>query len=249
MANASEKQAYISSVAATLKGKSTKGLFPSVIIAQAALESAWGKSLLASQYNNHFGMKKGTLGTDYGGWSSGQSVTLKTGEVVNGQSVTVNGVFRAYPSLADSVADHNGLFYKLSRYSDVCKAASPQAQIQAIKDGGYATATNYVSSVMSVINSNNLTKYDTPEYGYGTQPASASDDTNMAGVPVSEPQTENPVMSVIESLIDGDIATADEESDRAASQKKTIIIASVAAAVLIALIVAIVVLRKRKVKK
>ena len=237
MATASERQAYIASVAATLRGKSTKGLFPSVIIAQAALESAWGKSLLAAQYNNHFGMKKGTLGTDYGGWKGGKTVTLKTGEVINGQNSTVNGVFRVYGSLADSVADHNGLFYKLSRYSAVCKATSPQAQIQAIKDGGYATATSYVSSVMSVISSNNLTQYDTPEYGYGA--ADTDSDTD------EEPPSVNPVVSVIESVVDGDIATADEEAASTA-KKKLIIVASVVAAALTALIVAIALLLKRK---
>lgn len=245
MANTSEKQAYIARVAATLKGKSARGLFPSVIIAQAALESAWGKSLLSAQYNNHFGMKKGTLGTDYGGWSGGQTVTLKTGEVINGQSCTVNGEFRVYPSLAASVADHNGLFYKLSRYSAVCKATSPKAQIQAIKDGGYATSINYVEKVMSVINSNNLTRFDTPEFGYGSKTASAQGEANGADSD-DEPPSANPVMAVVESVIDGDIATADEESDRAARLKKTIVVASVVVAVLIAAIVAIVVLRRRK---
>ena len=74
------KQAYINRVATALQGMDLKGLFPSVIIAQAILESSWGESLLAKQYNNHFGMKKGS-GTNYGGWG-GQTVTMKTGEVI-----------------------------------------------------------------------------------------------------------------------------------------------------------------------
>ena len=152
------KLAYINRVAAALQGKDLKGLFPSVIIAQAILESAWGESALAKTYNNHFGMKKGS-GTNYGGWN-GQTVTLKTGEVVNGQNITVNGVFRVYPSLEASIEDHNGLFYTLSRYKAVCSAKTPREQITAIKNGGYATATHYVDSVMNVINSNNLTRFD-----------------------------------------------------------------------------------------
>lgn len=168
MANKTE---YINRVAAALQGLDLKGLFPSVIIAQAILESGWGQSALAKQYNNHFGMKKGS-GTNYGGWG-GQTVTLKTGEVINGQSVTVNGVFRVYPSLQASIIDHNGLFFTLSRYKAVLTAKTPREQIQAIKNGGYATATNYVNSVMNVINDNNLTRFDTTTGG-GSGPGSGT---------------------------------------------------------------------------
>lgn len=155
MANKTE---YINRVATALRGMDLKGLFPSVIIAQAILESGWGESGLAKQYNNHFGMKKGS-GTNYGGWG-GQTVTLKTKEVINGQSVTIDGVFRVYPDLRSSIVDHNGLFYTLSRYKDVLKATTPREQITAIKNGGYATAANYVDSVMAVVESNNLTRFD-----------------------------------------------------------------------------------------
>ena len=217
MATAAERQAYITRVAATLRGKSTRGLFPSVIIAQAALESGWGKSLLAAQYNNHFGMKRGTFGTDYGGWSSGKTVTLKTGEVYNGQSCTIDGVFRVYDSLADSVADHNGLFYRLSRYAAVCKATTPEAQIRAIADGGYATATHYVTGVLAVITANNLTRFDTPEYGYDV----ATDTT-----------TGN--------------ATGNDGEQATAGKKKLLIWASVAAAAALALAIALPLIIKRK---
>lgn len=155
MANKTE---YINRVVTALQGLDLKGLFPSVIIAQAILESGWGESGLAKTYNNHFGMKKGG-GTNYGGWT-GQTVTLKTGEFIDGQRVTIDGVFRVYPDLRSSIVDHNGLFYTLSRYKDVCKAATPREQITAIKNGGYATGPNYVNSVMAVIDSNNLTRFD-----------------------------------------------------------------------------------------
>lgn len=153
------KLEYINRVASALQGMELHGLFPSVIIAQAILESSWGESALAKTYNNHFGMKKGS-GTNYGGWN-GKTVTLKTGEVINGQSITIDGVFRVYPDLRSSIVDHNGLFYTLSRYKDVLTATTPREQITAIKNGGYATATNYVDSVMRVIDSNNLTRFDT----------------------------------------------------------------------------------------
>ena len=152
------KLAYINTVATALQGLDLKGLFPSVVIAQAILESSWGESALAKTYNNHFGMKKGS-GTNYGGWG-GQTVTLKTGEVINGQRVTVNGVFRVYPDLKASIVDHNGLFFTLSRYKDVLTAKPPREQITAIKNGGYATAPLYVDAVMNIIDDNNLTRFD-----------------------------------------------------------------------------------------
>lgn len=158
MATKAQKQTYAARVAAALVGMDLKGLFPSVIIAQAGLESGWGLSGLAKNYNNHFGMKKGG-GTNFGGWG-GETVLLPTKEYVGGQYITVNSLFRVYPSLQASIIDHNGLFYKLSRYKDVCKATSPLEQITAIKNGGYATGPKYVSSVMSIIEELNLTQYD-----------------------------------------------------------------------------------------
>lgn len=176
------KLEYINRVATALQGMDLKGLFPSVIIAQAILESRWGESALAKTYNNHFGMKKGS-GTNYGGWG-GQTVTLKTGEVINGQSITIDGVFRVYPDLRSSIVDHNGLFFTLSRYKAVLTAKTPREQIQAIKNGGYATATNYVNSVMAVIDSNNLTRFDTMTGGgsgtsSGTTPSEQSSTTQQ----------------------------------------------------------------------
>lgn len=187
MANKTE---YINRVAASLQGLDLKGLFPSVIIAQAILESGWGESALTKTYNNHFGMKKGS-GTNYGGWG-GQTVTLKTGEVINGQRVTINGVFRVYPSLQASIIDHNGLFYTLSRYKAVLTAKTPQEQIQAIKNGGYATATNYVNSVMKVINDNNLTRFDTMlGGGSGTGSGSGTGTGTMPTTQTTTQQTKN----------------------------------------------------------
>lgn len=153
------KQAYINRVATSLQGMDLKGLFPSVIIAQAALEGGWGESLLAKQYNNHFGMKPGVYRTNYGGWN-GQTVTLPTKEWKNGKYQVVNQEFRVYPSLEYSILDHNGLFYKLSRYKAVLTAKSPYEQLIAIKNGGYATEPEYVSRLMKVINDNNLTRFD-----------------------------------------------------------------------------------------
>ena len=152
-ANASQKLAFIHKVWTNIAGLDLQGLYPSVLIAQAALESGWGQSELATKYNTLFGVKKGSSWT-------GRTVTLPTREVVNGVSQTVRADFRVYPSWMASIADRNKLLLTLKRYANVRSAATPQAQVEALKAAGYATGENYVSSLMNTINANGLTRYD-----------------------------------------------------------------------------------------
>ena len=128
------------------------GFFKSVIIAQAAIESNWGRSVLSSRYNNYFGIKASKS------WR-GKTVNMKTGEVFDGKQVTINSNFRVYDSLAESIRDRNRLL-RMPRYKAVEAAATPREQAEAIKSAGYCTATNYVSSIMAIISANNLTQYD-----------------------------------------------------------------------------------------
>lgn len=147
------KAAFITRMAATLAGMDDiGGFFRSVIIAQAAIESNWGRSSLSAKYNNYFGIKASKS------WK-GKTVNMKTGEVFDGKQVTINSNFRVYDSLADSIRDRNRLL-RMPRYKAVEPAATPQAQAEAIKTAGYCTATNYVSSIMATIKANNLTQYD-----------------------------------------------------------------------------------------
>lgn len=152
MATALEKTAFINRVWDEIKGEDMTGFFPSVIIAQAALESNWGQSSLAAKYNNYFGIKAGSS------WN-GPTVSMKTGEVFDGQNTTITSSFRVYDSLIDSIRDRNKLL-STSRYAAVRQANTPLEQITAIKSAGYATALNYVSSVMNTITANSLTKFD-----------------------------------------------------------------------------------------
>lgn len=130
------------------------GFLKSVIIAQAAIESNWGRSALSAKYNNYFGIKAGKS------WK-GKTVNMKTGEVFDGKNVTINSNFRVYDSLADSIRDRNRLL-RMPRYKAVESADTPQKQAEAIKAAGYCTATNYVESIMATINANGLTLYDNP---------------------------------------------------------------------------------------
>lgn len=146
------KQQYISDMWRAIQETDLKGSFPSVVIAQGAIESNWGRSSLSADYNNYFGIKVGSSWT-------GKTVNMQTGEIFNNQSVVISSNFRVYNSIEDSLKDRIKLLQK--NYPLALSAKTPQEEIQALKNGGYATATNYVSTIMSVINANGLTKYDT----------------------------------------------------------------------------------------
>ena len=123
----------------------------SPIIAQAILESAWGESKLAG-YHNYFGLKAGK------GYK-GKTVDFKTKEEVNGKTVTITDTFRAFDTLEDGVKGYFD-FINTARYKSLKGITDPKKYLEAIKAAGYATASNYVASVYSVIEKNNLAQYD-----------------------------------------------------------------------------------------
>ena len=127
--------------------------YPSAIIAQACLESNYGKSSLASKYFNLFGMKCG------GAWK-GKSVNLKTKEEYTaGTLTTIRDNFRAYDSLEQGIEGYF-IFISTRRYLNLKSATSPRDYLEKIKADGYATSVNYVDNLMKVIESKNLTSFD-----------------------------------------------------------------------------------------
>lgn len=159
-ANTSE-QAFIDSIAASAQSlANANDLYASVMIAQAIVESGWGKSKLSSAPNyNLFGIK---------GNYQGQSVTMPTSEYVNGQWITINAAFRKYPSYKESLQDNvtvlkttsfqSGVYY----YSGAWKSnTNSYKDATAWLTGRYATAPNYGSTLNRVIENYNLTQYDT----------------------------------------------------------------------------------------
>jgi flagellum-specific peptidoglycan hydrolase FlgJ len=78
---------------------------------------------------------------------------MKTGEVIDGKSVTINSNFRVYDSFKESADDYIRFLKTNPRYKDsgVFNAKTYQEQIEAIKKGGYATGTNYVNSVLGIV--------------------------------------------------------------------------------------------------
>lgn len=144
------------------------GVLASVSLAQFILESGYGKSELAQNANNCFGMKKSLSGNTWSGstWDGKSIYTKKTGEQnPDGSYVTITADFRKYPCVEDSIADHsaylNGAMNgsKL-RYEGLKGCTDYKKVAQIIKDGGYATSLTYVDKLCDIISRWNLTQYD-----------------------------------------------------------------------------------------
>lgn len=144
-------RAFLDSIAAgAIAGWKKYGILPSLTAAQAIVESGWGKSSLAANYHNLFGIK---------GSYNGQSVSLPTSEWY-GYWATVYDKFRVYPNNYASVEDHGRFLIQNSRYSNLIGVKDAATATYLIRQDGYATDPNYSNTLMSIINSYNLTKWD-----------------------------------------------------------------------------------------
>ena len=146
-----------------LVGYKESNILPSLTIAQAILESSWGKSGLTVKANNLFGVKA------YSDWT-GESITLSTKEYTSdGDSYTIDAQFKVYPTLSDSIKDHNELL-STDRYEKVRSANSYIDACNAILECGYATSPSYSEMLIEIIENYNLNQYDNPDLisNYGT---------------------------------------------------------------------------------
>ena len=126
--------------------------FPSAIIAQACIESAFGESVLASKYHNYFGMKCGSSWT-------GSSVNMKTNEEVNGSLISIKDNFRTYATMEDGIKGYFD-FISTPRYDNLKNAVSSRDYLEKIKADGYATSSVYVDTVYNAVEKYNLTRFD-----------------------------------------------------------------------------------------
>lgn len=131
-------------------------LFPSVKLAQAALETGWGEHVIGDA-NNMFGIKATGSTNKY--WD-GSKVAATTDEVYNGERGQYQKEFRKYDSLRDSILDHSNLLLTSDRYAQVRDAKTPEEQAEALQRAGYATAPNYANQLISIINSNGFKSLD-----------------------------------------------------------------------------------------
>lgn len=121
------------------------GIPASITLAQGIIESADGKSTLANTANNHFGVK-GTYNGNY----------------VLADDDKPNEKFKKYDNVGQSYEDHSKVLMA-QRYQQYVRNLSPddyKGWATGIKKGGYASANSYVSTVVKVIESANLQRFD-----------------------------------------------------------------------------------------
>ncbi|MCG8292982.1 flagellar assembly peptidoglycan hydrolase FlgJ [Pseudomonas entomophila] len=124
------------------------GIDPRYLVAQAALETGWGKSVMrnpdGSSSHNLFGIKA------TGSWQGGEARAI-TSEFRNGQFVKETAAFRSYDSYQDSFHDLVSLLQNNSRYQDAVKAADkPEQFVRELQKAGYATDPNYASKISQI---------------------------------------------------------------------------------------------------
>lgn len=131
-------------------------IFASVKLAQAALETGWGKNFVNGA-NNMFGIKATGQPNKY--WKGDKQLATTKEDFGNGKT-SVNDYFRKYASVEDSINDHSLLLLTLPRYEAVRTASTPEEQCKALQICGYATAKDYASTLIKIIQQYNLKRFD-----------------------------------------------------------------------------------------
>jgi peptidoglycan hydrolase FlgJ len=130
------------------------GLNPVAILAQAALETGWGRRMPrnadGSSSFNMFGIKAGD------GWT-GARATADSMEVSNGVATPKRTAFRAYGSVEESIDDFAALLKSSPRYREAIAAGGDaQAYIAGIGKSGYATDPEYSNKLNQILHSDTL---------------------------------------------------------------------------------------------
>ncbi|MDT2753696.1 glycoside hydrolase family 73 protein [Enterococcus pseudoavium] len=168
-ASANTQHVFINQTAPLAKNlANANDLYASVMIAQAIVESGWGSSALSKAPNyNLFGIK---------GNYNGQSVTMPTWEYSNKDGwYEIMAKFRKYPSFKESLNDNVTILKKTSfspgvyYYSGAWKSKTKSYKdATAWLTGRYATAPTYASTLNNVIETYDLTQFDTGKGGDAT---------------------------------------------------------------------------------
>lgn len=124
------------------------GVDPRYLVAQAALETGWGKSIIRDQdgdsSHNLFGIKAGSS------WG-GDSARALTSEYVNGNKVKEVAAFRSYDSFEQSFHDYVSFLQNNDRYSDALDSTQrPEQFMKELQRAGYATDPNYARKVAQI---------------------------------------------------------------------------------------------------
>lgn len=134
------------------------GVDPRVLVAQAALETGWGRSIIRDSQGNSshnlFNIKA------HNGWEGG-SVTVQTLEYRDGLPQPEYAQFRAYDSLEEGFDDYVRFIQENPRYAQAREqAGDPQAYLQALQRAGYATDPEYAAKIERILGGSTLAAAD-----------------------------------------------------------------------------------------
>ncbi|MDE3022966.1 MAG: glycoside hydrolase family 73 protein [Pseudomonadota bacterium] len=128
----------------------------SFVIAEGALESGWGQSMLAENGMNLFGVKADPS------WN-GPTIEMRTREYLRGEWVIVPAKWRKYSTWLDCINDHAKFLLNNPRYEKAFAYTSDSiAFTRAIAAAGYATDPSYAAKIIAIIYGHNLIQFDSP---------------------------------------------------------------------------------------
>lgn len=152
----------------------------SITVAQGIFESACGKSRLAVEGNNHFGIKCHE-------W---------TGDTILVDDDELQECFRKYPSVSESYTDHSLFLTNRKRYSNLFQLdiMDYKSWARTLKQDGYATNPQYADRLISLIERFNIARLDTIYYQqvHGQLPMSVSETKPVADNPKPSPKPSEP---------------------------------------------------------
>lgn len=132
------------------------GIEPQALLAQAALETGWGKHLIrmpdGKPANNLFGIKADDR------WD-GDRVSVGTLEFEQGTAVKKRATFRSYESLRDSFHDYVDFLQSNPRYQKALEeTADSESYFSELQRAGYATDPEYANKINAVMNGAEMTR-------------------------------------------------------------------------------------------
>ena len=152
----SEQEFIVQTAKYAVSLKETYGILPSISIAQAILESDWGRSELSVENNNFYGIK---------GDNPDKTVMMNTKEFVNGEWIEIKAPFRKYDSWQESMDEHArlivyGTTWNENQYAGVLAATNYKDAAYALEKSGYATDPDYPGKLIRLIEEYKLNQYD-----------------------------------------------------------------------------------------
>ena len=143
--NAEEFVAYLKPYAD--QAAQTLGMDTSVLLAQSALETGWGKHVPrradGGSSFNLFGIKADKS------WQ-GDKVSVGTLEYRNGVAQREQAKFRAYDSPAESFVDYVAFLSRNPRYREALSSTNGEDFIRGLQKAGYATDPNYAAKILGI---------------------------------------------------------------------------------------------------